>query len=156
VFWAGRALVGDRAAAGGAVLMAVSPMAIAHSQDARPIIFVVLFAALSYGCLVRAVRDGATRMWALYVLATAAVFYSNLASGAWLLVAQAVHALAVEPRARAPWLRAVAALVVLTVLERRTRDPLYWLSSPSVGDLGEALRTVAGGTAALAVVLAAL
>ena len=34
------------------------------------------------------------------VLATAAVFYSNLASGAWLLVAQAVHALAVEPCAQ--------------------------------------------------------
>ena len=163
VFWAGRPLVGDRAAAGGAVLMAVSPMAITHSQDARPIIFVVTFAALSYGCLVRAGRDGGTGMWVLYVLATAAVLYSNVASGVWLLVAQAVHVLAVDPRARGRWLRAVAVLAVLcvplgilTVLERRTRDPLYWITRPSAGDLGEALRTMAGGTAALAVVLAAL
>jgi hypothetical protein len=47
-------------------------------------------------------------------------------------------------------------LGVLTVLERRTRDPLYWLGRPSLADLGEAVRTMAGGTAALAAVLAAL
>jgi mannosyltransferase len=163
VFWAGRRLVGDRASLAAALLVAVSPMAVTHSQDARPIIFVVTFSAVSYGCLVRAGRDGGAGMWALYVLATAAVFYSNLASGAMLVLAQAVHALAVEPRARRPWAASLAALAVLlvplavlTALERTKRDPLYWLTAPSAQDLVLSLRTIAGGAPALVLIAAAL
>ena len=163
IYWTGRQLVGTWPAAAAALLMAVSPMAVTHSQDARPIIFVVTLGTLSLGCLFRALRSSGARWWILYALATAAVFYSNLASGLLLLAPHVYHVLVVERRATRHWALALARtgllllpLAVLTALERSKRDPLYWLTRPDAGDLAAALRTVAGGRPALVLIVAGL
>ena len=123
----------------------------------------VTLGTLSLGCLFRAVRSPGARWWVLYSVATAAVFYSNLASGVLLLAPQAYHVLVVDRRAVRRWALALAGLglllvplAVLTVLERSKRDPLYWLTPPHVSDLTSALRTVAGGRPALVLICAGL
>src|SRR5437763_9806579 len=75
IWWAGRELVDSRAGIGAALLMAVNPMAVFHSQLARPFAFVMLFSVLSFATLARAVEEdgaaGGRRWWVLYVLARA-------------------------------------------------------------------------------------
>jgi len=161
LYWAGGELLGRRAGLGAAVLMAVSPLAVVHSQDARPIIFVALFATVSVGCLARATRSPRAVWWLLYALATVLVFFSNLTAGVILLLP---HLVLVLLRGRAAvrrwlaWLGAIAVmlvpLAVLIAMERSRRDPLYWLEAPSVGDVAGGVRTLFGGAVVVAVVAA--
>jgi 4-amino-4-deoxy-L-arabinose transferase-like glycosyltransferase len=143
IWWAGRELVDSRAGVAAALLMAVNPMAVFHSQLARPFAFVMLFSTLSFATLARATDDeGGRKWWVLYVASMAAAAYSNSLTPVFLLPAQAF---VVVPRGRdalRAWIWALVAtgalclpLLVALVIERGRRNPLYWLVHPRLGDV---------------------
>lgn len=161
-WWVGRRIIGDGGAVVAAAVMAVSPMDAGASASARPGILVVPLSLLAVGALIRAADGDGRRWWVVCGAATALAAYSNLLSGLLLLIPQAAVVLLLRRRALGGWLRTCAglavALVPLAVLildERDRRDPFYWLTAPSAGDLAGAVRTMFGGTAALAAVLLA-
>lgn len=140
LWWAARELEWRRAAVPAAALLAVSPLAVSVSTDARPYSSVVLMSCLSMGAVARAVRCGGRRWWATYAACLVALVYLN----ALALLVVPVHALVILRGARRPWrawlvssaFAAVATLplAVLLAQDRADRDPLYWLTSRSVAD----------------------
>ncbi|MBM2822230.1 MAG: hypothetical protein HW413_976 [Thermoleophilia bacterium] len=151
VYWAGREYLGHRAAAFGAALFALTP---ALSLDARGYSFAIMFVALSYGCLARAVRKPQRKLWwVLYALTLVGAAYSSTIVVAVLPLAQL---LAVLPRARTalrPWLVSLAAVAItlfplaaLLVAESSARDPLYWETVPGFRDVVSVAAALAGSS----------
>jgi len=165
LYWAGREFVGRGAAWLAGALLSVHPLAITFSQWARPYSFVMLFAALSFGCLARALSGTRRGWWVAYVLAMGALGYSQSVAVPLLLVPQAV---AVLLRGRKAALRGGLSLVALggvliplaTLLtaERLVRNPLYWLDRPTLANLTSTAVLLVGdrkGMAASVVVIGA-
>lgn len=93
-FMIGRELAGARAALVAAALVAVSPMLIWYSQEARSYALLVFFGALALLFFVRALRTGNGRDLGLWALASALALSSHYFAifavaieAAWLLVA---------------------------------------------------------------------
>ncbi|MEO9176028.1 MAG: glycosyltransferase family 39 protein [Gaiellales bacterium] len=153
LWWAGQGLVGRRGALLGAWLLAVSPMAVYYSQEARAYSFVVLLSILAWGCLDRALRAEGRRWWWLYAVTLAVSMYANGLAPLMLAPAQLVLVAAYGRQALRAWALAFVGaavlslpIVVLLVVESGHRNPLYWLASPGVGQLLAAVRElVAGG-----------
>ncbi|HLL68100.1 MAG TPA: glycosyltransferase family 39 protein [Micromonosporaceae bacterium] len=141
LWWAAQELELPRAALPAAALFAVSPLAVKISADARPYPLVVLVACLSVATLARANRASGTRWWLAYVACVVALTYLN----ALALLIVSIHPLVLllrRPVRWQPWLASLAAaalaslpMAVLLARDRARRNPLYWLSSDSVGDL---------------------
>ena len=151
-WWAGRELLSERAGLIAAGLLAVNPFALWYAQEARAYSLVVLFAALSFPLLKRALQDARPRWGVLYVLVTAAAAYSNMVA---LLVLLPAHAVLVAPggmEAIRRWLRQLAGLALalmpllyLLVHARLERDTLYYLAAPGPRDLVRIVREYLAG-----------
>jgi dolichyl-phosphate-mannose-protein mannosyltransferase len=148
LYWAARPMAGRAAALAASALIALNPLAVSYSQFARPYVFAMLFGTIAYGCLARAGSD--RRYWSAYVVAMALAGYSNALSLA-LIPAQAVFVLE-DRRLLRRWLLSLVVLLAtlvplaaLLVVERSKRNPLYWLSRPSVGALEDLARVVMAG-----------
>jgi 4-amino-4-deoxy-L-arabinose transferase-like glycosyltransferase len=143
VYWTGRALTDRRAALIAAAFVALSPAMIGWSVYGRAYAFGILFAVLSFGCLVRALDEperGATWRW-VYVACVLATAYSSVLAAITLAP---VHFAVLAWRARGtrtlrawagPALGLLAGLVplgVILVLESTYRDPLAWLWEPDL------------------------
>ena len=160
----GPELLSERAGLIGAGLLAINPFAIWYAQEARAYSFVVLFAALSFPLLTRALDGRGTRWGALYVLATAAAAYSNFVALLVLLPAHAVLAAAGGGERVRRWLRhlawlglALLPLLYLLVHARLERDTLYYLAAPGPRDLVRIAREyLAGYTTTRAIYAAGL
>ncbi len=74
---AGRGVSGRRAAILTAALVAVNPLFVWYSQEARAYAFFVLFTALAMLCMLRADRAPATRRYALFALTAALALLSH-------------------------------------------------------------------------------
>jgi len=146
MWWAARQLGGRRAAWVAAGLLAINPMAVWYSQEARAYAFVVLAACLSFGALARAVSTSAPtvpeagagkagrRAWVVYVAAMAALAYCDLLAAPLALPAQALIARRAGPAAWRAWLRSLLALLVCCLpllvfasISRSRRNALFWL-----------------------------
>lgn len=152
LWWAGRGLVGRRGALLGAWLLAVSPMAVYYSQEARAYSFVVLLSILAWGCLDRALRGGGHRWWWLYAITLAGAMYANGLAPLMLVPAQAVLVAAYGRKGLRDWTLALAGaavlatpIVALLVVESGHRNPLYWLASPGIGQVLAAMREIVIG-----------
>jgi hypothetical protein len=73
----GRELAGRRAAALAGVIVAVNPLLVWYSQEARPYAFYVLFVALALLCMLRAEEDPTPRRLALFALSGALALLSH-------------------------------------------------------------------------------
>jgi 4-amino-4-deoxy-L-arabinose transferase-like glycosyltransferase len=71
----GREMFGRGAGLLAALLVAVSPVHVGHSQDVRPYALLVLFSSLSVYTLVRAEKGGGARWWWAFAGATIATLY---------------------------------------------------------------------------------
>lgn len=113
MFALGRRLFGSRwVALAGALLWAINPNLIWHSQDVRNYALWAGMSAVSLWLLVRA-ADRRTRLdWVLYVLAEALTLYMFFLE-AFMLVAQGLYVLASRRRALRGWLVSLAMLAVL-------------------------------------------
>jgi mannosyltransferase len=141
LWWAARELELQRAALPAAALLAVSPLAVKVSADARPYSLVVLASCVSVAALARAVRGGGAAWWVAYVACLVGLTYLNVLA----LLVIFVHAIVVLQRRTRPWsawLKSLAAaglaglpMAVLLIHDRSQRNPLYWLSGDSVVDL---------------------
>jgi len=140
LYWAARGFVREHAVALlAAALLAINPMAVWYSQEARSYAFVVLAACLSFGALVRAVEaegeDGhGRRAWIGYVAAMALLAYSDLLAAPIAIPAQALIAWRARRRGLRRWLWSLLALFVCCLpllvaagISRSRRNPLYWL-----------------------------
>ncbi|MDI7274614.1 MAG: glycosyltransferase family 39 protein [Anaerolineae bacterium] len=133
-----RLLIGRRAAALAALLLAVSPVEVWYAQEAR---MYALVSALSLGssvCLVRVMQGrGGKHLWALYAFANVAAVYTHycavlalLAQSAWVLL----HVLQQRNlRLVRPWIAAHAALALallpwlpVALMYRRAAASTYW------------------------------
>jgi 4-amino-4-deoxy-L-arabinose transferase-like glycosyltransferase len=138
-YWAGRELTTRRVALCGALLLAVSPMAVRYSEFARPFSFVVLFSALSMALLARHLRTGGIVWLAGYAVVLALAAYSNTLAPILLVP---VHLVLIAPAGRAAVRRLALAVAgsavlaapvaVLSYIESDRRDPLYWLARPGL------------------------
>jgi mannosyltransferase len=166
LWWAGRELVSPRAGLIAAGLLAISPMAIAYSQYARPFSLLMLFVALAFGALIRGLRGDERRWWVVYAAAMVGAAYANTLAPFTLVPAQAVLVLIVRRdvwRRWALWLGVVAValtpLAAATVIARSRRNPLYWVERPDLGAAAETVTQFGGGstfTPASAVVVTVL
>lgn len=157
LWWAARAFGGVRVAWVAAALLALNPMAVWYSQEARAYSFVVLGACLAFGALARALAaEGKQRRgaWAGYVLAMAAMAYCDLLAAPLALPAQALMARRAGPSAWRNWLRSLAALLVcclpllvFAAISRSRRNALYWLPKTDRALVELALQEFAGGFA---------
>jgi mannosyltransferase len=135
LWWAARRFTTPAGALLAAGLLAVNPMAVWYSQEARSYAFVVLAACLAFGALPRALdrRDG-RRMWILYIAAMTLLAYSEIFAAPLALPAQALIAWRAGRAGVRRWLWSLLAvlvccvpLVVAAVISRSRRDALYWL-----------------------------
>jgi mannosyltransferase len=171
VWWAARELAGARAALVAAGLLAINPMAVWYSQEARAYAFIVLACCLAFGALARAVgrtdRDphdrrgetgvstaprGARGVWIGYVAAMTALAYCQLLAVPIVLPAQAMIARRGGRAGARSWARSLLVLalccvplLVITVISRGRRNPLYWLPKPDRGLVELALQEFSGG-----------
>ncbi len=135
LWWAARRFTTPAAALLAAALLAVNPMAIWYSHEARAYAFVVLAACLAFGALPRALeRRGDRRMWVVYVAAMALLAYSEIFAAPLALPAQALIAWRAGRDGVRRWLWSLLAvlvcclpLAVAAVIARSRRDALYWL-----------------------------
>jgi 4-amino-4-deoxy-L-arabinose transferase-like glycosyltransferase len=140
LYWAARGFVREHAVALlAAALLAINPMAVWYSQEARSYAFVVLAACLSFGALVRAVSRGdengqGHRVWVGYVAAMALLAYSDLLAAPIAIPAQALIVWRAGRKEVRRWLWSLLALSVCCLpllvaagISRSRRDPLYWL-----------------------------
>jgi mannosyltransferase len=154
-----------------AALLAINPMAVWYSQEARAYAFVVLSACLAFGFLARAVSGpdgarpdgagepgtdgraaGARGAWIGYVAAMAAMAYCDLLAAPLALPAQLLLVRSGGRGAVRGWRRALVALLACCVpllvasgISRSRRDALYWLpkTDRALAELG--LQEFTGG-----------
>jgi len=107
----GRWTVGVRAGLLGAAFVALSPFMIFYSCQARPYALMVLLCLVSTLAMLRGVRGGGTKWWALYAVASCAAMYTHYTS-VFLLVVQFTWALATQPATRRSLLAANVAAAV--------------------------------------------
>lgn len=139
LWWAARRFTAPAAALLAAGLLAINPMAVWYSQEARAYAFVVLATCLAFGALPRALgRDaghgGGRRAWVGYVAAMTLLAYSEIFAAPLALPAQALIAWRAGREPFRRWLRSLAAvlvcclpLLVAAAISRSRRDALYWL-----------------------------
>ncbi|HEV3070201.1 MAG TPA: glycosyltransferase family 39 protein [Solirubrobacteraceae bacterium] len=135
LWWAARRLgYRDAVALGAAALLAVNPMAVWYSQEARPYALVVLAACLAFGALPRAVEHSDARARMGYVAAMALLGYCDLLALPVALPAQALIARRAGRAGVRRWLWSLAALlvccvplIVAIIIARGRRNALYWL-----------------------------
>lgn len=114
LFLAVRHWVGDRLALTGALLLAISPLHVWYSQEARPYALLVLLALATLWCAGGSVREPQRLGWLVgFTAAAAATFYTHLIAMPFLAVVGGYLLLRTPPRGR---LRAASALVVLALL----------------------------------------
>jgi mannosyltransferase len=117
---AGRGVGGRRAAIVTAALVAVNPLFVWYSQEARAYAFFVLFAALAMLCMLRADREPTPRRLALFALSGALALLSHyfavfllIPMALWLLRPRRASSAAGERPSRWPVLAAGAALAAV-------------------------------------------
>jgi 4-amino-4-deoxy-L-arabinose transferase-like glycosyltransferase len=180
LWWAARRLgYRDAVALGAAALLAVNPMAVWYSQEARPYALVVLAACLAFGALpgVLAPRAkhpqgqrgaqgqrgspgaGGTRAVLGYVAAMALLGYCDLLALPIALPAQALLARRTGREGMRRWLWSLAAvlvccvpLIVAVVIARGRRNALYWLPKLSRSLVEGAVQEFTGGLSGLSAV----
>ena len=97
-----------------ALLLAVNPAHLEHSQDARAYTMAMCLGLISSGLLLKAMEEGGRRIWVAYVLISALAVYAHVFA-ALVLGAQAVSLLAVrrEKLRWKPLLLAAAGVMLL-------------------------------------------
>ncbi len=155
MWWAARGLASGRVALIAAALLAVNPMAVWYSQEARAYSFIVLACCLAFGALARALarEDGARGgAWTGYVAAMTALAYCQLLAVPIVLPAQAILARRRGRDGIRWWAGSLLVLavccvplLVITAISRGRRNPLYWLPKPSRGLVELALQEFTGG-----------
>jgi mannosyltransferase len=174
MWWAARGLVpGRRVPLIAAGLLAINPMAVWYSQQARAYAFIVLACCLAFGALARAVAQGrgvrgrgargdgarGRGIWIGYVAAMTALAYCELLAVPIVLPAQAIIARRQGREGMRAWLRSLLALavccvplLVISAIARGRRNPLYWLPKPNRGLVELALQEFSGGFSGVSVV----
>ncbi|HYM53756.1 MAG TPA: glycosyltransferase family 39 protein [Solirubrobacteraceae bacterium] len=153
MWWAARQLAGRWVPLLAAGLLAVNPMAVWYSQQARAYAFAVLAGCLAFGSLARALaRAGGRRAWIGYVVAMAALAYCELIAVPILLPAHALIAWRRGGEGVRRWLRSLPAvlaccapLILVAAIARSRRNPLYWLPKTNRGLIESALQEFTGG-----------
>ena len=135
LWWAARRFVAPAAALLAAGLLAINPMAVWYSQEARSYAFVLLMVSLAFGALPRALERGNERQtWVGYVAVMTVLAYSEIFAAPLVLPAQALVAWRAGRAGFRRWLWSLVAvfvccvpLLVAAAIARGRRDALYWL-----------------------------
>lgn len=115
LYLTGRELWDERAGMAAAALGAVAPFLVWYSEEARMYAYFMLFATVAVLGQLRALRRGRPADWALYVLASAALVWSQYFGALMVVVQQAAFACFAwrDRRHLRGWLLAAAALALL-------------------------------------------
>ena len=157
LWWAARRYAAPATALLAAGLLAINPMAVWYSQQARAYAFVVLSVILAFGALPRALqRSGERRAWIGYVAAMTVLAYAEIFAAPLALPAQALIAWRAGRLAFRRWLVSLLAvavccvpLLVAAVVSRGRRDALYWLPKTSRSLVTLALQEFTAGFSGL-------
>lgn len=130
-------------------LLALNPLFVMWSMQARPYTAMALFAVLSTAALVAVIRRG--RGWVRYGLAALGMIYLQLISVAML--APQLAGLAAAGR-RSAWRGLIGTLACVTVavsplalLAAGETGQISWIPRPTIGTFGQALLNLSGGPA---------
>ncbi|MGO9319765.1 MAG: glycosyltransferase family 39 protein [Solirubrobacteraceae bacterium] len=157
LWWAARRFTAPAAALLAAGLLAINPMAVWYSQDARAYAFVVLSACLAFGALANALDRRAGRWaWGVYVAAMVALAYCEIFAAPLALPAQALIVRRAGHAGFMRWLRSLLAvfvccvpLLVATAIAAGRRNALYWLPKTGRGLVSLALQEFTAGLSGL-------
>jgi mannosyltransferase len=140
----GQELYGEETGLTVGLLVAVSPLLVWYSQEARMYSVLFLLTAAAAYCLVRAIKDVRSWWWAGYALAGAAALYTDN-GGIWFFIASnlvLLPAVIKQPSLRLPWLVAQVAVVLLYlpwlpsfIAQSRNVTQSFWLSPPTFSDV---------------------
>jgi uncharacterized membrane protein len=144
----GRELYDRRAGMAAAAFMAVAPLAVWYSGEARMYAFYLFFAILAMLGQARAIRRGGWAGWVLFVIASAGMFYSHYFT-VLQLAAQHLIFLVLVVRRRLgrepvhsllrPWLLSIAATaVVILPLAPYLLEQLGHAGAPGASSTGDA------------------
>jgi mannosyltransferase len=141
-----------------AALLAINPMAVWYSQEARAYAFVVLASCIAFGALARALgraegdRAAGHQARIGYVVAMVGLAYCELLAVVIVLPAQALIAWRRGREGVEWWLRSLLALAVccmpllaISAISRSRRNPLYWLPKANRELAESALQEFTGG-----------
>jgi hypothetical protein len=138
-------------------LLALNPLFVEFTMEARPYTAATLFAVLSIATLVRAIDRGSTLRWVLYGLASLCMLLLQLIA-VLVLVAQLVGIAVV--RRRSAWLGMTATLACvvlvvspLAVIAVGETRQISWIPPATLGTFREALIDASGGAAMAAVLV---
>jgi len=84
-YWLGRRFLGERAGLLAAFLLAISPMHVRYSQEARMYALLAFLALSSLALLLRAIEEGGRALWALYGLSAALCLHTHYIAPFFLL-----------------------------------------------------------------------
>lgn len=112
IFLLGRELMGRRVGQTAALLLALSPLHVYYSRNARPYALVMLLGLLSAWLLVRALRSGSRGCWAGAAAAAALAFYAHF-SGALVPAFEGTYLLLTRRRRQGLALAGAAGLLCL-------------------------------------------
>lgn len=174
LWWAAKRLgYRDAVALGAAGLLAVNPMAVWYSQEARPYALVMLAACLAFGALPGLLASptpatgaqagnrtrNSTRAMLGYVAAMALLGYSDLLALPIALPAQWLMARRSGREGMRRWLWSLAAvlvccipLLVAAMIARSRRNALYWLPKLSRSLVEGAVQEFTGGLSGVSAV----
>lgn len=161
-------LLGRRVAMISALLLAVSPMHIAYSQECRAYSLSVLIGLWSCDLFVRLLRNPSPRLHTWYVVASILLIYTHVYGLFTILAQQLVWAWTWYRRKRAgapmqvkPWIidwLAIAALYSawIPIVMRWTRmiHAIFWVKKVTFDDISRALWTYSGSTLVYAIMIA--
>ncbi len=152
LWWAARRFASAPVALLAAAILAINPMAVWYSQQARPYAFVVLSACLAFGALPRALERRGAGAWAGYVAAMTALAYCEILAAPLLLPAHALIAWRAGRDGVRRWLYSLAAVFVCCIpllvaagIAHGRRDALYWLPKPDRTLVSLTLQEFTGG-----------
>lgn len=148
-WWAVRHRLGEGVAAGGALLLALSPIGFGAATDARWPALALLTVTLSWGCLLRALDRRGRWWWVAYAAALLAGVWCN----ALVLMMVPAHLLAVALAGRrrlVPWVASLAAVgagtvpLALAVRASDAPNPLVRVGKPAVSEIPGFLAVLIG------------
>src|SRR5260370_1301912 len=146
----GSRLFNKQAGLAAAFLLAVQPVHIAYSQEARSYALCVFFSVAAFYFFIRAVQEGAGKWWLLYVMSAVLAIYSHLFA-VFLLPAQWLSLAFLDRKnthlnpallSATTILLLIAPVFSLTIVKNPPKIP--WGVKPGMLDLLHAMQTLTG------------
>ncbi len=155
IYWLARLLYNRRAALIAAALFAFNAYSVRYAQEARSYALFLFLATLSSGFLIALLREPTRRNRVGYVIVSVLAVYAHfyallLVAAHWLALRRlfkSQFSAALSGQLRSAWITiGIAVLPLLIFVAKTGAGPIRWIQKPTLGDVLELYRELAGGS----------